>query len=178
MSNDWKQIDKLYGPMVWGVVYKILQSHAESLDCYQNIMLEAFQHSNKRTIQNWAGYLKWLAVRRGIDRIRERQRVRDRMVGAEDIESVAASDSSISSALELQELQNRIKAELALLPDKQAEAFWLHFIEQMSYAEIAEQMNIESQAVGVLIHRARMHLRESIADLQQPIGGKNESTEH
>ena len=174
MAFDWKQIDKVHGPTVWRVVYRILQSHPESLDCYQNVMLEAFQQSKKKAIRNWPGYLKWLAVRRSIDRIRERQRNRDRIDMSKCIESVAISSSSISSSLEMEELQARLKTELTSLPDLQAEAFWLRFIEQMSYAEIAEQMNMESQAVGVLIHRARVHVRNALADLQQTIGGKNE----
>jgi RNA polymerase sigma factor (sigma-70 family) len=137
-------------------------------------MLEAFQQSKKKTIRNWPGFLKWLAVRRGIDRIREKQRNRLRIDATKDIGLVAISHSSNSSSLELQELQTRIKTELTLLPDSQAEAFWLRFIEQMNYSEIAEQMNIESQAVGVLIHRARTHVRQAIADLQQPVGERNE----
>ena len=171
MTHDWQTINEVHGPLVWKVVYRILQSHSESLDCYQDVLLEAFEHSQATTIRNWPAFLRWIAVRRGIDRLRRRQK--SRLGSNQDIESLARFDRPVSSSLELNELMDRLKAELATLPASQAEAFWLRFIEQMSYSEIAGQMNIDKGAVGVLIHRARAHVCRGIADLHQPSTGES-----
>ena len=112
MSDDWKQIDEKHGPLVWQVVYRILQSHAESLDCYQDAMVEAYEQSKTQTIRNWPGYLRWLAVRRGIDRLRAKQRVRDRIESIQDIEHFATRNSSHSSALELEKHESRVRKSL------------------------------------------------------------------
>ena len=166
MSVDWRQISEEHGPSVWRTVYKILQSYPESLDCYQNVLLEAFQHSGNRTIDNWPAYLRWLAVRRAIDHLRRIRRNANLIDHGQDVGDVSLIDRQPGSSLELQELVDRLRVELTALPAAQAEAFWLRFVEQMSYAEIAEQMGIESNAVGVLIHRARTHVRSALSDLQ------------
>lgn len=167
MSDQWKSISETHGPLVWRVVFKILQTHSESEDCFQDVMIEAYERSKSDSIRNWPAYLKWLAVRRSIDRLRKIQRDRERIDGSQDVEMVIKHHSSTSTSIEMRELQIRLKAELALLPEQQAEAFWLRFIEELSYSEIAEQLNTSTQTVGVLIHRARTKVREAIADLQQ-----------
>ena len=52
---------------------------------------------------------------------------------------------------------------LGRLPERQAEVFCLHVLEGWEHAEIAKQMQITSDAVGVLLHRARSRLRELLA---------------
>ena len=66
----------------------------------------------------------------------------------------------------MQELLGRLRSELVKLPQPMAEAFWLRFVEQMNYAEIAEQLDIEPFSVGVLIHRGRQRICKAISDLQ------------
>ena len=58
-----------------------------------------------------------------------------------------------------------MRHEVARLPERQAEAFWLHSIEHLSNAEVAEQMETEPETVAVLVHRAKTRLRELLSDL-------------
>ena len=164
MSHDWREIAKEHGPMVWRSVFRILRSHAESLDCCQDVMLEAFEKTGGKKIDNWAGYLRWLAVHRALDCLRSRQRRQQVLHARPDMERVHGNVND--SELEIEELKDRLRSELAALPDSQAEAFWLRFVEEMSYSEIAEQMGLETSAVGVLIHRARPRVRQALSDLQ------------
>ncbi|QEG24996.1 RNA polymerase sigma factor [Mariniblastus fucicola] len=166
MSHDWSEITKSHGPLVWTAVYRILRSHSESLDCYQDVMLEAFEQSKTRHVDNWPGYLRWLAVRRGLDRLRARTRSKALVSETPDIDLVSRVDQSNAASLELEELKARLRSELGSLPALQAEAFWLRFVEQMSYLEIAQQMDLEQSAVGVLIHRAKPRVRKALSDLQ------------
>ena len=48
---------------------------------------------------------------------------------------------------------------------QQAEAFWLQCVEQMSQSEIGEHLGVTTGAVGVLVHRARQRLRQTLSDL-------------
>lgn len=164
MPHDWRKITEEHGSMVWRSVFRILRSHAESLDCCQDVMLEAFEKAGSTQIDNWAGYLRWLAVHRALDRLRSSQRRRQVVHARPDMERVHGSVTE--SGLEIEELKDRLRSELAALPDSQAEAFWLRFVEEMSYSEIAEQMGLETSAVGVLIHRARPRVRQALSDLQ------------
>ena len=48
---------------------------------------------------------------------------------------------------------------LAGLPQEQAEAARLRFLEDLSYGEIAEELNVTVNYVGVLLNRAKAALR-------------------
>lgn len=165
MTLDWQHITQQHGPLVWQAVYRILQSHPESLDCCQDVMLEAYKRAQDKPIQNWPGFLRWLAVRRAIDRLRQRSQSESRIETNHEIELVATPSTSSSAALNMEELLKRLRSELASLPPQQSEAFWLRFVEQMSYVEIAEQLDIKTTAVGVLLHRARTRICSAISDL-------------
>lgn len=61
------------------------------------------------------------------------------------------------------ELAAMLRRALADLPARQAEVFSLRELSGLSYEEIAEQLGIEVNAVGVLLHRARGRLRTFLA---------------
>ncbi len=56
------------------------------------------------------------------------------------------------------DLTDALRAALAELPPSQATVFWLRNVEELSYAEIADQMGFSINKVGVLLHRARASL--------------------
>ena len=165
MPHDWQHTSERFGPLVWKTLFRILRTHAESADCYQDVMLEAFERSQHTTIENWGGFLRWIAVRRGIDRLRQRKRQNDRIDSRTDIELVATDAGENDAPLGIQELKDRLRHELAAVSKDQATAFWLRCVEELSYAEIAQQMSLNENAVGVLIHRARAHIRDALHDL-------------
>ena len=57
--------------------------------------------------------------------------------------------------------------ELAQLPERQRAALWLTAVEGLSYAEVAEALEISESAVKALVHRARTALAERIGDGEQ-----------
>ena len=62
-------------------------------------------------------------------------------------------------------LRRRILAALAALPEVLREAYTLFHISELSIREIAAQTGVTENLVKVRIHRAKMRLRESLADL-------------
>jgi RNA polymerase sigma-70 factor (ECF subfamily) len=62
------------------------------------------------------------------------------------------------------ELAARLREAIALLPQQQAEVFCLHAFEELSDRQIARQLNITAGHVRVLLHRARVRLRELLAE--------------
>ena len=53
------------------------------------------------------------------------------------------------------ELAERLRAALAKLPPDQAAVFCLSCLDKLSYREIGERLGVTTNAVGVLLHRAR-----------------------
>jgi RNA polymerase sigma-70 factor, ECF subfamily len=162
--NDLEAIRSRYGPMIWTTVWRVLRNHAESLDCYQDVFCELLERSGDEQVENWPAFLRWLATRRALDRLRVRRRGQDRFE-PDAVDRVAGSSPGPVETAEFHELVEQVRRELAELPDRQAEAFWMAAIEGMTYEEISRCSGIDPSTVGVLIHRARMRLRKSLADL-------------
>lgn len=75
------------------------------------------------------------------------------------------TEPSPDDALEEDELQQRLRDALRELPERQRLAIHLQHNEEMSYAEIAEVMEVTEKAVEGLLGRARENLREILGDL-------------
>jgi len=68
---------------------------------------------------------------------------------------------------EAAELAAALRWALARIPPQAAEAFCLHELEGWSYQEIGSHLSLTSNAVGVLLHRARQKLQKILADALQ-----------
>jgi RNA polymerase sigma-70 factor, ECF subfamily len=136
-----------------------LRDHAESLDCYQDVFCEILQRASQCEVENWPGYLRWLATRRAIDRLRTRQRRQGR-IDQRDTALLQSSAPGPSESAQFNELLELVRHELTKLPPRQAEAFWLACVEEMTYEEVGQQLGVDASTVGGLIHRARRRLRK------------------
>lgn len=157
--TDWEQIRKEHGPAVWAVAYRILARYEDACDCLQEVFLEAIRSPQSAEVRNWGGFLRWLATRRAIDGLRKRRR--------QATQAMIANPTGPDEAdqVELHETIEIVRRELARLTESQAAAFWMSSAEQMTYEQIAEQMQITPNAVGMLIHRARQQLKQSLRSL-------------
>ncbi|MCA9261822.1 MAG: sigma-70 family RNA polymerase sigma factor [Planctomycetales bacterium] len=157
--TDWELIRRTHAAMVWHTVARILRNHDDALDCSQEVFAEAMQRSNKRCVDSWGPFLRWLATRRAIDALRKR---RSTAPYDEAIEAAPSDGASPPAAARFVELVEAVRLHLADLPPPQAQAFWLVCVEERSYDEVAQQMQLTSNAVGVLVHRARSFLRTKL----------------
>lgn len=67
------------------------------------------------------------------------------------------------------ELFDHLRRALAKMPADQADACCLRFLEMMSYEEIADELGLTVNHVGVLLHRAKSALQTQLADFQSAI---------
>jgi len=159
---DWQEILSRDGPAAWRTAYRLLGNRADADECFQEAYLAALKVSRREVVQNWRGLLQRAAVARSVDRLRARKRAR-LQTAASGLGQVRDDSPSPPQDAEGAELASELRRALGRIPPKQAEAFCLHCIEDCSYQEIAESLRISIDAVGVLIHRARQHLRELLA---------------
>jgi len=170
---DWERIVADHGPAVWATALRIVKHREDAQDCYQQTFLDAFRSAARGPATNWIALLLTIAARRAIDRLRERIAARERRMEAVASAGFAAPFAapfvSTGDHVRQVELMDSLRAGLVGLPEKQAVAFWLRSVEDLSYAEIAAELEIDANQVGVLIHRARASLKRRFAD-DQPAG--------
>jgi DNA-directed RNA polymerase specialized sigma24 family protein len=80
--TDWSFIVAEHGAAVWRTVYRLLDHHADALDCYQETFLAAWRFAQREPVADWASFLISLATRRAMDRLRQRYRDRARVVAS------------------------------------------------------------------------------------------------
>lgn len=161
--TEWQSIVEEHRELVWRNVYRLLGNHADAEDCFQETFISALKLARQEKVRNWPALLRRLATSRALDRLRQRLRQAGRFESFTAGHAPASNNPEPDQVIEQQELSARLRRALTQLPQDQAQAFCLRFMEDMSYRQIARQMGIKSNAVGVLLHRARARLRELLS---------------
>jgi RNA polymerase sigma-70 factor (ECF subfamily) len=170
---DWDEIVRRDGPAVWRTAYRLLNNSADADECFQEAFVAALEVSRREQVKNWRALLLRLTAVRAVDRMRERYRRRSREQIA-DWNALAGDEPPPSQGAEEAELAQRLRDALAQIPAQQAEVFCLHGLEGWSYQEIAEQLSLSINTVGVLLHRARKRLRELLAPDQEQMNPRKD----
>ena len=158
--TDWNEVVRQYGPSVWRTAWRLLGNHADVADCFQKAFLDAFRLARREKVQDWSGLLRRLATARALDCLRDRYRQRRWNEPLADPDCLVSPGSGPEQQAEVAELAERLRAALAELPPRQAEAMCLHWLDHLSNGEIGERLGLDLNAVGALLHRARQRLRQ------------------
>lgn len=161
---DWPAIVDRDGPAAWRTAYRLLHNRADADECFQEACLAAWEVARRGPVRNWRALLQRLAAARAVDRLRQRVR-RGRLEAVADWEALRGPGPTPLEGAEDAELAERLRAALARIPPAQAEVFCLHCLDGWTYAEIARESGTSTDAVGVLLHRARQRLRELMSEV-------------
>ncbi len=148
--------------MVWRTAYGLLGHHADTADCFQDTFLAALEMSRRQPVRNMAGLLVRLATTRAIDRLRQRGRQERRQGNGQECEELEGNRPDPSSEVQTEELAGQLREAISRLPPQEAEVFCLRYLSEMSYRQIARELNIRINAVGVALYRAKAKLREAL----------------
>ena len=161
---NWQAIVEQNGPRVWQTAYRLLGSHADAADCFQETFLAALQVSQGQQVRSFPALLTRLATTCAIDRLRERGRCHLRCSDLDnwEWEDVASEGPEPPACIETQELGQRLRQALTQLAPLEASAFCLRYLNDMSYREIAKELKMTTSAAGVLLHRAKAKLRHRL----------------
>jgi len=160
---DWPHIVRTHSPLVWRTAYRLLGDQADAADCLQETFISALEVTRRDEVHNWPCLLQRIATFRAVDRLRQRHRQYRGRETVPHFSEVPAANPGPVEASEAMELIAQLRRVMADQPAQQAAAFALRELDGLSYSDIAEQLGIEVNAVGVLLHRARQRLRELLA---------------
>lgn len=159
---DWNRIIKEHGPAVWQTAYRLLGNHADAADCFQETFVSALGFCRRQHVRNFSALLARLATARAIDQLRRRFRQVQSKTDFADCTAEDCNNACPDQQAEQQELLAKVRQSLSELPPQEAQVFCLRYLNDMSYRQIAEQLDITTNSAGVLLHRARAKLRESV----------------
>lgn len=159
---EWDQIVEQYSTIVWRTVTRLVPESADAADCFQRTFISAWELSQKQPIRHWPALLRRLATARSLERRRELARNRERLCEFPEAGVIDQQSSDPARDAEATELEERLRIALADIAPREAEVFCLACLEGMTYRDIALQLNLSVNHVGVLLNRARSQLRSRL----------------
>src|SRR5258708_5131257 len=160
--TDWSILVRQHGPLVWKTAYRLLNHDADASDCFQRTFVSALELSRTESIRNWPALLRHLAIARALERLRERERERNRLAPIPDEVPVDKKAVGPDRSAQASELASDLRIALVGIDERQAQVFCLACLEEASYGEIAGQLGVTVNHVGVLLNRAKASLRERL----------------
>lgn len=157
MEPNWYVLVRTWGPMVYSAAWRVLGHNSDAEDVAQDVFTEALGHWQRNQVRNWGAWLRRLTVCRAIDRLRQRKPG----VGIDQIAEPTVNCAP-EAAMEQRELAGQLRQALQHLSEHEATIFCLRYFEDLSYDEIARTLVMESAAVGMALHRARVKLAEHL----------------
>lgn len=146
-------------PKLLGLAYRILGSAADAEDAVQDSFVK-WVKADRGAIENQAAWLMTTCTRRCLDLLRSAHRARVEYVGAWLPEPIHTPvENGAVERLELDaSLTTAFLLMLERLTPKERAAYLLHDIFEMSYAEIAEILEVRESACRKLVSRAKANI--------------------
>ncbi len=154
-------IFRLHYSFICQAVYRVIPDQNLAEDLAQEVFLELWRKRDQLQVNtSLKAYLRRAAVNRSLNYIR------DRKISFELDDSqvpIASGLPTIGQHLEAEELQRFIDQAIDQLPERCRVVFVLSRFEQLSYAEIAENLDISVKTVENQISKALKLLRAALA---------------
>ena len=149
-------------PNLMGLSYRILGSRADAEDAVQDTFVK-WTRAERAGIEEPAAWLTTACTRRCLDLLRAANRARVDYVGTwlpEPIQTPVAAEAE--RGLELaSSLTTAFLLLLERLTPKERAAYLLHEIFELSYADIAETLEIQESACRKLVSRAKANVGQA-----------------
>jgi RNA polymerase sigma-70 factor (ECF subfamily) len=154
-----------YYVRVFGLCRRLLNSAPLAEDATQEAFMRAYRkfdhYDSNQPFWQW---IASIANNHCIDLLRKRSKM-TKLFGDEEAELEQLVSPVKSADTILTELQDAdaLNSAISELPDKYRVPLVLAYFNEVSYEQIAKDLSINTNHVGVLLLRAKQHLRRSIA---------------
>lgn len=155
-----------YYQRVFGLCRRLLSSADLAEDATQEVFVLAYRnfgrYDHERPFWQW---IAAIASNHCVDLLRARGR-RQALFDddAEDPETLPSGDAPVLNEIISNEDAAALNEAISSLPDKYRVPLVLAYYHRASYEEIAEQLGVTTNHVGVLLLRARQRLRERCSE--------------
>ena len=163
-------VEKYQRPVI-SILYRTLPDAAEAEDLAQHVFLQVYKSAHRYEVTaKFSTWIFTIARNLCLNEIRRRSRhpaqSLDETFAADEDQPVRQYEDvkthSPPDTLLHGELEEKISAAIAALPENQRTALLLCRQEELSYEEIAEVLGCSLPATKSLIHRARETLKEKL----------------
>lgn len=162
-KDDWpfQELFCRYQTLVWRICYSFTHNQQDAEDLTQEVFFRAYRglpgFQERSSLKTWLYQIALNVCQNEVDRRASRPPVIEAAV--EDMAESLAGASSAETEHQSQARGEQLAQALAQLPAEAYEALYLKDLEQHSYAEIAEMLDITLSAAKMRVQRARLALQ-------------------
>lgn len=164
-NNDEQAMDILFRrhySFICRAVYRVLKDSNLAEDIAQEVFLGLWKkRENLNITSSVQAYLKKAAINKSLNYIRDQKIKFD---DEEKLPLLSNNQSTTQQQLEADDLQKQINDAIGSLPEKCRLVFSLSRFEEMSYQEIANELNISIKTVENQISKALKILRKLLKE--------------
>jgi len=165
MNREFQRLAREHGGRIYTFALHALRCHEDAEDVTQEVLIRLWRH--RETVDPARMHAWVMRVTRNlvIDCSRRRRMRASVFADGTDIESVAGvveADAPRADSAERGELRGVLEAAVADLEEPYRSIVIMREIQDRSYNEIAEAMEMPLGTVKVYLHRARRRLRERV----------------
>lgn len=170
-----------YERMVYLTLFSIVRNETEAEDGAQEAVISAYRHLGSfRAEAKFSTWLTMIAINEGRKRLRRakgtaEESIEEQMEKHEgDYTPAPLTDwrEIPLQALERKELREALRAAVGELPDIYRQVFVLRDMEELNIEETAQALGINSGAVKVRLHRARLMLQKRLVPFLKTVAPK------
>jgi RNA polymerase sigma-70 factor (ECF subfamily) len=162
-AGAFEEVVRRHQRRVYGVALRIVRSHAVADDVAQEAFLRAWRHLDRfDTGRPFGPWVCRIAANLALNHVRSPRAREDPLPGdGAEQPAPAATADPLRSVLE-SEAREVLDHALAELPPEQRAVFVLRVVEEMSYREIAEALELSPGTVMSRLFRARERLARAL----------------
>jgi RNA polymerase sigma-70 factor, ECF subfamily len=159
-QQAFRSLVERYQRQIYRLAFAVVRSHASADDITQDTFVKVYRHlvffDETYPFYPW---LRRIAINTALS-----ARQSTLMRKAEPLDEHLPQEPAIDRLVERAELLQQVLAEIERLPEEQRLVFVLRTQQEMSYAEIAEALNISPGTVMSRLNRARSRLKARLRD--------------
>jgi RNA polymerase sigma-70 factor, ECF subfamily len=161
-AQEFEAIVEQFGRRVFTHAFRRLGSVEDAEEAAQDAFLTIYQSWSR--FEERASLATWIyGITFNVCRHYSRKRKEDLLALDECSEDLMEFDTGSEQRYLEHESRERVGRLLSLLPEDESEALTLYYLEEASYKEISDVLNVPTGSVASLVHRGRERLRKYIS---------------
>jgi RNA polymerase sigma-70 factor (ECF subfamily) len=166
-------VERYQGP-VYGLVYHYIGKYGDAEDLAQEAFIEAYRSlRHLKEPDKFCAWLRGIACRICMNWLRREEKRLQKTVAREEegvsqeisYEAIMSARVSVDRDLARHEVREAVSDAIESLPDKYRLPVILRYLQELSYNEIGDFMDLPKSTVRGILYRANKILREELRDV-------------
>jgi RNA polymerase sigma-70 factor (ECF subfamily) len=166
MKKPFRKLAREYQDKVFTYVYYSLQSREEAEDVTQEVLMKLWKHREEVNPDKLNAWVMRVARNAVIDVVRRRQTRGAVIANGVDFEvaEVMVADRAMDTeqGVQSREMRDALESALATVDEPYRSIVVMREIQDMTYNEIVDTLELPLNTVKVYLHRGRKMLREAL----------------